>query len=181
LEDNQTLCKKVSEYKDMYVSVKFDIATTPPNKYQKREQDYVKKRKEFLPFLDFANAPIQSDIYDFTVNGKRVQEKVISLHSQKHHSYAFQLSCGHKHLRRTYRLGENDFYWFHSSIDHFFWIVPESILYERGILSRADTTLKNKRFSVHSKKPNWLDAYKFDYMNLTESCISRIKGMFSIL
>jgi hypothetical protein len=188
LEDHSLLTTKMETYKDQYSLVDFKTTTTPVCIYQRREQEYAQKRKQCISFMEFAESSVQGEIFDFTVNGRKVQEKVVGLKTGKTHSLMFTLACNNgimKNMKRrsfrTYRLGENDMYWFNSSINDFFWIVPEIVLYEKGYLSDKDTSKAVAHFMIDIRKQTWLDEYKFDYSGLTESCVSRIKGIFSIL
>jgi hypothetical protein len=58
-------------------------------------------------------------------------------------------------------VGENDYYWFHSSIDDRFWIIPEEVLVEKGYV----TVDKQKRTDIRFSGNEW-DNYKYDYNNI---------------
>jgi hypothetical protein len=40
-------------------------------------------------------------------------------------------------------LFENDYYWLHSNIDEQFWIIPESELFTRKLISTKEETIYN--------------------------------------
>lgn len=47
-------------------------------------------------------------------------------------------------------LGENDYYWFHSSIDDRFWIISETVLHEKGYISNANDKKINAIYSYQT-------------------------------
>jgi hypothetical protein len=172
--DFTSKCKLVTEVEGNYQA----------NKYQQREAVYAKKRKEILTFLEFTKSDIQYTSTDFTVNDKKVQEKVVG--SKHGNSYKFQLARknGMNDRNRNYRLGENNVYWFHSAFDERFWIVPEEVLFTNGLLSKPDETKPQKHFKVNPttyKSHTWLKHYEFDYTKITSEVIIKIKGLFSIM
>ncbi len=182
--EESELLTKLSEYYDRVRLISEAEGKYQHNKYQRREAVYAKKRIEILSFLEFKKHEVQYTSTDFTVNGKKVQEKVVGA---KHgESYVFQLSRnnGRENRNRNYRLGENDVYWFHSSFNELFWIVPEIVMFNEGLLSKSDETKPPKHFMVNPntyKSHPWLKQYEFDYTKITPDIIGCIKGMFSIL
>ena len=75
--------------------------------------------------------------------------------------------------RRSYRIGENKFYWLHSSIDDRFWIIPEIILYEHGYISKADETKKRKQL-VFKSETHWIREYEYDYNKIDTEKIMKL-------
>ena len=85
---------------------------------------------------------------------------------------------------RTYRLGENDIYWFHSSFDERFWIIPEVDMHIAGWITHPDETKQSKHIKINPNTymtNSWLKQYEFDYSKLTDESIAKIKALFSIL
>ncbi len=159
------------------------FGNTPNNIYQQREQQYCKKRMEYVPFLTYETISCQSSPSDFIANRKKVQEKVIG--AKRGESYVFHLSSRNGiNGRRTYKLGENDIYWFHSSFDDLFWIVPENELYNRKWISDSDKVSKCKHILINIKnygKHKWLKEYEFNYSSLSLESVNKIKAMFSMI
>jgi hypothetical protein len=124
---------------------------------------------------------IQNTCVDVIVNGKKVQEKVLGyIESTKMLCCSSSVNNGLVCKKRTYRcykLGENDYYWLHSSIDERFWIIPEQILYENGYISKNDE-IKPRRMlkfkSENSKKYRWIDKYQYRYSNIDKEVIMNI-------
>jgi hypothetical protein len=67
-------------------------------------------------------------------------------------------------------IGENDYYWFHSSVDDCFWIIPEGVLIERGYITADIQNRTMIRFSGNT----W-DKYRYNYKEIDED---KIKGIF---
>ncbi len=147
---------------------------------QQREQEYVKKREKHIDFLKFNKLEVQNTPSDFIVNGKRVQEKVCGFLFNRS-SLIFYLST-HNGIKkfRTYRLGENKYYWIHSSVDDRFWIIPENILYDMGYISDVDKTMPVKSIRIRINKENdygvreWIKGYEYNYKNPNKEKIMKL-------
>jgi hypothetical protein len=180
VENNLMLYKIVENYSDKYCKKSLIELNTPLNILQKREQEYVNKRETFINFLEYTYPDIQNTSTDFIVNGKKVQEKVAGIRKDRNNdilSVYLASNNGKKNngVRkfRTYMLGENNYYWIHSSIDSRFWIIPENILYDKGYLAKADETLANKVIYI-SNKTQWITYYEYNYNNINKENIEKI-------
>ena len=125
-----------------------------------------------LPFLTYEYPVIQNSAVDVIINGKKVQEKVLGCNHQKSTLVAY-VGCnnGSKNKKRKFRsyfLGENDYYWLHSSIDERFWIIPETVLYETGLITTNDTVQNIKHLNVNSKNNTWLLDFQYDYTSIDQ-------------
>jgi hypothetical protein len=184
LIDNNDIEKYIQKYKSSIKRLQLDVCMTPNCELQQRELLYKNKRETCINFLNYTYPIIQQTCVDFIVNGKNVQEKVAG--NPKNKSLHITLGCYNERINkkrqyRTYRLGENDFYWFHSSIDDRFWIVPEIELYNNKFISRADDTMKKQNICINYKytdKTQFLSKYEFNYSNITDDTIMKIKNMF---
>jgi len=153
----------------------------PSSPFQKREQEYVKKREGIISFLRYEYPVIQNTCVDVIVNGKKVQEKVLGYTTPRNEFHCgMSVNMGKSdgiQLYRTYRLGENDYYWLHSSIDERFWIIPERVLYEKGYLSDRDETKKRKTLRIAAEnEKHWLHSYQYCYDTLDKDKIIKIFG-----
>ena len=160
---NEKLTESIEKYNDSIIVQSLDAIMLPVNPLQQREQEYVRKREATIPCLEYKYPEIQSEIYDFICNGKKVQEKVVGYHRK-----ALYCTFARNHTKkdgkrqqRTYMVGENDYYWFHSSIDDRFWIIPEEVLVEKGYV----TIEKTKKQYIRISDTEW-DNYKYDYNNI---------------
>jgi hypothetical protein len=181
---DSNLPTQLLEYYTKYELVSERDGNYQNNKYQRREVLYPEKRMKHVPFLEYEKSDIQNTATDFHVANKKVQEKVIG--SKQGDSYVFQLSCrnGKEKKRRTYKLGENDIYWFHSSFDELFWIIPESIMFTKGWISGLNEIKPCRHIKINPKSyksHDWLKQFEFDYSNITEESIGKIKELFSIV
>jgi hypothetical protein len=173
----------IDKYRTDIICLPIDTILLPINPTQQREQEYVRKRETYVPFLKYEYPLIQNSCVDVIVNGKKVQEKVLGYTAAKK-----GLHCGisanngkldGKRQFRCYRLGENDFYWLHSSIDNRFWIIPERVLYEKGYLCNKEET-KNKKILWFKSENNitskWLDDYQYNYDTIDKEEVLKIFG-----
>lgn len=168
------LNKYIDLHKEKCIRQSLEKCMLPVSDLQQREQEYVKKREKAIDFLQFQKMEIQNTPTDFMVNGKKVQEKVCWFNNKKSGLMLCLASNNGKRESgtrrfRTYRFGENDYYWFHSSIDNRFWIVPEKVLYDKGYITDSDKTENNTSFSIRVNPENdygvreWIKEYEYNY------------------
>jgi hypothetical protein len=179
VQDNLLLYDEIVKYYDKYSSEKIEDYLIPISHLHKREQEYRKKREKFISFLNFTYPEIQNSVTDFMINNKKVQEKVCGsiIKGKKQCLIAYLSSHNGKDNKknrkfRTYCLGENDYYWFHSSIDDRFWIIPENTLYDKGYLANKNEIRKNRVIYLTSE---WCKNYQFSYDNIDSD---KIKILF---
>jgi hypothetical protein len=183
--NNLILYHYIDLHKDKCMRQQLDECLLPLGDLQKREQEYVKKRVKYIEFLKFESLSLQNTPTDFIVNGKRVQEKVCGYDNVKPCLVAHLASNNGKKENgtrkfRTYKLGENDYYWLNSSIDDRFWIIPENILYDMGYISDKDTTKKNTVLRIRVNKENnygvreWIKEYEYNYNNPNKEKIMKL-------
>jgi hypothetical protein len=179
VEDNNLIHKNIEIYEKDYIINNIEELQIPISILQKREQEYSKKREIIINFLEYTYPDIQNTPTDFIINEKRIQEKVAGYFKGKNNVLIIYLSSNNgkntngNRKFRTYRLGENDYYWFHSSIDDRFWIIPECILYERGYISQSDETINRKRIYI-CKNTEWIKDYEYDYNNINKDKIYKL-------
>lgn len=165
---NEKISESIEKYINNIIVSDLESILLPVNPLQQREQEYVRKREQFIPFVEYVYPDIQSGISDFICNGKKVQEKVLGFY--KNGLYCtFASNCTKKdgkRQQRTYMLGENDHYWFHSSIDDCFWIISEGVLYDNGYI----TIEKSKKQTICISDEKW-DNYKYNYKNVNKEKI----------
>lgn len=191
VENKEIINEDIEKHIDKIKLLSLDDCMIPVAELQKREQEYANKRKKYINFLNYKCPNIQNSAVDFMVNNKNIQEKVGGYSKYKNKKgLMFYLSSndgkkenGYRNFR-TYRLGENDYYWFHSSIDDRFWIVPEKELYDRKYISEKDETKKNKLIVIpindknyyHSKE--WLKEYEYNYSIIDDNTKNKIISLF---
>jgi hypothetical protein len=183
LVDNSTINTFIDKYISDIVYNTIDVLLTPTHLLQQREQLYVKKREQCLPFLSYQYPNVQNTCVDVIINGKKVQEKVLGfIDYKKSFQCAFSANNGKlegKRQFRMYQLGENDYYWLHSSIDDRFWIIPEQVIYEKGFISNTNEIKPKKTFMFKIKNNEhnkWLNMYEFTYSNIDRERVMKIFG-----
>jgi hypothetical protein len=135
------------------------------------EYKYRQIRETKIDFIKFINNDIEGLSYDFKVNEKKVQEKVGgNLHKNKN-SFRFNLTkmngrINNKKVRQTYKVGDNDIYWFNCKDTMVFYVIPENILIQKGYIGNNDGKLKSLIISNTNKKIFWIKDYLFNYDDL---------------
>jgi hypothetical protein len=180
VKDNNMLSDDIERYSANCMKFPLDAFMIPVYKLQQREQEYVRKRETNIDFLKYEYPEIQNTPTDFIVNGKKVQEKVAGIAHKGNSSYLVAGMASNNGKKengsrnfRSYRLGENEYYWLHSSIDDRFWIVPESVLFERGLLAEKGET-KNRKSIKICKTTTWLKPFEYDYCNIDKDRITKL-------
>jgi hypothetical protein len=150
----------------------FDELNLPINIFQQREQEYRKFREEKIDFLKFEYDNKEGTVYDFKIGKNKIQEKVTCINNETK-MVMFQL-CKHngiinrKKMFCQYDIGDNDFYWLNVDNKKTFFVFPEQLFIDRGIIGNTKTTkffkitLKEK---IH-KISEWIIPYMFDYENI---------------
>jgi hypothetical protein len=133
---------------------------------QQKERDYCLLREGSIPQLRFIQPLYEGMVYDFIVEGKRVQEKVAQTHRN-----AF--SClFHKHAGRNksqnYIKGDNDYYWINLPDEKHFYVIPEYEMLKHDLISYSPR-LGKKGMCLYpfetGKKHSWTNSYLFNYTN----------------
>jgi hypothetical protein len=181
LIDNQMIHTVIDNYESEITHNNIDTILLPVNPAQQREQQYVRKREKYVPFLKYEYPNIQNTCVDVIVNGKKIQEKVLGIIEYKNSLYcglaANSTKLEGKRQFRSYRLGENDYYWIHSNIDDRFWIIPEKALYDKGYISNANEIKPKKTLcfkSTPTEQNKWLNDYEYSYSDVNRDAIMKL-------
>lgn len=184
LVTNDNIKDIILSYKDKYICNTEEHFNKPLCELQEREQEYIKKRMKYIDFLKYESPILQNTPTDFIINNKKIQEKVSGYRKDRNIetvSLASNNGKNEKGVRkyRTYRLGENDYYWFHSIINDKFWIIPESILYQNDYISKSDETKKKAYLFMRIidgeyKNNKWLKDYEYNYLNPDKDKIMKL-------
>jgi len=163
-----------------FTALKLDILENyliPKNICQQNEIKYRKIREESCKFLKFEKPEIEQSYYDFTINGKKIQEKVACKRNDRKDTYLVCICRGRSHEdRRQYILGMNDYYWIHIPEIDLFFLFPERELFNNGFIQDPNEE-KNTKFFLSLKiniKKSWYHKYQYDYKNLDENIISKL-------
>ena len=181
LVDNSIIDVYIDKYISDIVCENINKLMMPVNPTQQKEQQYVQKREKYIPFLSYQYPNVQNTCVDVIINGKKVQEKVLGFIESKK-GLCCTLSANNGKLEgkrqfRMYQLGENDYYWLHSSIDDRFWIIPEQVAYEKGYISNKNE-IKPKRTlwfkSDNNVTQKWMNDYEYNYTSINTEKIMKI-------
>ena len=143
----------------------FDILDTPTSDTQKQEQLYRKIREEKLDFIPFIYPDFEGTVCDFKIGDKKVQEKVGFICKNNPNSFGFSLNKSNgKKYNCSYKLGDNDFYWLHCKNTTRFYVIPETILIEKGFI--GDNCKEHLYISPTNINTKWTDEYVFNYDNI---------------
>jgi hypothetical protein len=113
---------------------------------------------------------MEGTVYDFKIGIFKIQEKVTKI---GHANRCFFQLCKNngntngKQNQIQYDIGDNDFYWLNCDDKKTFFVIPEKVLINRGII--GNNNLKNQIFlkitiknQLH-KLSDWLQHYMFNY------------------
>lgn len=156
----------------------FDI---PISDNTKTEKKYQIIRQEKLPFLDFARPDCVGQLFDFLVGTKKFQEKVASRDKRNVERFVVMLKC----RSGSYKVGDNDFYWINIPNERHFYVIPESVLIENGLVGNTKQnncmllypTYNIEKMKVAKVKHTWVKTYLFDYSNIDVLKIKEILQM----
>lgn len=144
----------------------------PVSRNCKLEADFRTLREDNVP-IAFEYPKIENRVYDFTFEGKKIQEKVGSRSKKGRKGISFTL---HKHNGRkkvqSYVKGDNDFYWLNCPDKKTFYILPEHVLIEKGLVSLTPGAKQKNIYicpGVSDRKNSWTEPYKFLYDGLEVS------------
>lgn len=156
--NKEDLTNKLTE---LYYSHNRDIYSninSPQTPECRKEQEYRLLRTNYLPNIKFENSYINQQVYDFTVNGKKVQEKLA--YQPKNRSPTVKLSKNkHGIKNQPYDIGDNDFYWINLPDKETFYLIPEIVLENKLIISNNI----NKGTHNITFYNNWTIDYKYSY------------------
>ena len=131
----------------------------PITKNCQKEQEFKRLREEKLHSISFVQPESGYNVYDFKLNGFKVQEKIA--YYLKNNLYV----CLHKRNKgkknQPYNDGDNDFYWIHCPNKKYFYVFPNDVLVEKKMIIKDSSKNINKNLSFY-KNP-WTNIYKYNY------------------
>jgi hypothetical protein len=171
--NKDTIFEKLNEYYQLTSKFSFEELDTPINIYHQREKEFRKFREEKINFINFEYDNMEGTVYDFKIGNLKIQEKVTKI---SHANRCFFQLCKNngktngKQNQIQYDIGDNDFYWLNCDNKKTFFVIPEKVLINRGII--GNNNLKNQIFlkitikkQLH-KLSAWLQHYMFNYEEL---------------
>ena len=176
--DKHTIINKLQEYYKAFTLNKIEHFMIPANFGQQTELKYRKIREEYCNFLKFDYPEIEQCYYDFKVNGKNVQEKVLSKRHDRIDGFVGSICRGRTHEKRKhYEAGMNEYYWFHVPDLNLFFLIPEFELCNRNYINNGETAELIGNFVISLKinyKKSWYYKYQYDYNAIDTLFISKL-------
>jgi len=126
-----TIHEILTHYYNNNIFPKYDFETTdiPISPDHKLEHKYRKYRETMIHFITFIRNERQGLVYDFMINGFKVQEKVCSQMKNRNITQFNLNKCNGiiKGIQQaiSYQKGDNDFYWLNVNNKKQFYIIPE--------------------------------------------------------
>ena len=161
-----------------------EVLDVPISDQQKQEHDYNRFREQLFPDLMFYYPESNNSVFDCIINNVyKIQDKVITMyyklksHDSKTkrniHSYEVRLKRSRRYANIAYKLGDNDFYYFHLPDHKGAYIIPEKQLYDHDFISKADEDLvitsNLSLYPYHTKaqlrnvQNGWMNDYLYFY------------------
>ena len=167
----ENIVNKLHELYNITTKFDFDILNTPINIYQQREQEFRKYRESKINFIDFLYDEMEGTAYDFKIGDYKIQEKVSKLNKENRYLFHICKSNGvtnKKINHKQYDIGDNDFYWLNCENKITFFVIPEKILIDRGLIGNIKKSLCIKVTIKDTLHPinSWLQPYMFNYENI---------------
>lgn len=158
-----------------YIKPLVDIQTPITLKCQK-EQQFRKLRESKLQGVPFQQPESGHTVYDFKVNGYKVQEKTTGTYKKKSERVTFHKRYKGLH-NQPYHENDNDFYWVHSVDMQHFYVFPNNVMVKHGIISQSDGSVGKKNL-IFSKTNTWVNEYKYNYNDV--DVVDKMLKLFSI-
>ena len=161
---------RLNEYYYNTSKFSFEKLDTPSNIYQQREKEFRIFREEKINFITFHYDNMEGTVYDFKIGNLKIQEKVTKMNDD--YKCIFQLCKNNgtkngKHNQIQYDNGDNDCYWLNCDDKKTFFVIPEKILIDKGLIgNNLDKKSIFLKFTVKSplhKSCSWLQPYMFNY------------------
>lgn len=187
---DQNLYVFLLEAYNSYDLVTFENCNIPQAPTHQREKEFLDLRENKLAhILNFTYPDIDNVVFDFMVNGYKVQEKVcryckntcsvtttVTKNYQRKGKYC---------LKGPYDKGDNNFYWFHHPNKLCFYVLPEDMLSSWGKLREPNSEGKRSiilypyitQLGLQNKMTKDANAYLFFYNDLD---ITKLKGLFGV-
>lgn len=145
----------------------------PKNERHFVEHLFRKNRIEKLPGINFVRPNYENDVYDFIIDGLKVQEKIGDTHFHMNRNGGL---VNGKYTKVPYKEGQNDIYWYNVKNEEgmpssYFYMIPEYVLIEKGIIANASGTRQGLCFVklCRNEKTKWYSQYLLNYEKAEET------------
>ena len=163
----------------------FEELDIPISPQQQKEREYRKFMESRCAGILFEYPERNCLVYDFMVNGHKVQEKVGSVLKSRDNSVVFVIHKSNGTVNKTrkfqsYCLGDNDFYWLQFPDKKYCYVLPEFVLLRDGFINDGNREIYKKCIVISMKDISnaKYQEYLFDYDALD---MERLKGLFGLI
>jgi hypothetical protein len=180
--NKDTIFNRLNEYYCNTHKFNFEKLDTPSNIYQQREKEFRKYREKKINFINFEYENKEGTVYDFKIRNFKIQEKVAKISEINKCIFSLCKNNGiinGKHNQIQYDIEDNDFYWLNCDNKKSFFVIPEKILIDKGLVGNNDKKSIFFKITVKEvlhKTINWLQPYMFDYENIDKERLLSILG-----
>jgi hypothetical protein len=176
-----TIHEKITQYYNTFPKYDFETTDIPISPQHKIEREYSIYRETMITFLIFIRNERQGLVYDFIVNGFKVQEKVRSQTKNKKF-ISFPLDKKNSSINGvtqsiSYKKGDNDFYWLNVNNKTYFYVIPEHELINRNYINMDKQTAIALTPNSKIGNNSWANEYLFDYTKVDEEKLKRMFGL----
>jgi len=188
--NQESLVNMLFEKYNQYDLVDFNKVNVPRCFTHQRELEFTQIRENKLPFLNFEYSEIENVVYDFKVNGLKVQEKVCHFDSRMKWSIRGMIFKNKQRLygkciKGPYNEGDNDFYWFHHPNKLCFYVIPELVLMKWDKLETLDNEGRRSillyPYHIESDLENKMTKEANDYLFFYENLdVDKLKHLFNL-
>ncbi len=146
----------------------FENLNIPILKTQQTEKKHRINRESKINFLKFTYPEINQQVYDFTINNLKIQEKTAyKIKSSNTNCVTIKKNGGTVNNKATqicYAKGDNDFYWINLPNFDYFFVIPEKILIEKDVIARPNNKKGSITIPHNLTEKHWLFEHRFSYL-----------------
>lgn len=174
--NTDNIYNKLTNFYQTMHTFQFDTLNIPTSDTHKREKQYRKLRENKIDFIEFIYPGFEGTVYDFIILDKKFQEKVGFICKNNPNSFGFSINKNDgKKSNCSYKICDNDFYWLHCKNTSRFYVIPESLLIEKGFI--GDKCKQHLYISPTNINTKWTDEYLFDYDDVDKERLLELLGI----
>jgi hypothetical protein len=156
IKNQDDLIYKITEFYNQFPKMTFDEINIPITKKYQKEQEYRKHRENICNFINFEYPIRKQLVYDFMINGKKIQEKTGYFSKN-----AIQFKTSK--TNSLYKIEEIDFFWLNCPDKEHFYIIP------------AEYLIDNVMFYVNLNNLDaWYNIFCYKYSQVDENSFLKI-------
>ena len=128
------------------------------------EYKYAIFRLNTIKFLPFINPPSNFELFNFLINGFKIQETVCYNNVRNQLLISIYKVINSRYY--PYDYNDNDFYWINERDVKLFYVIPQNVMAENNVISHGD--VKGKLvLNINTNFP-WIIKHQFNYETINE-------------